>query len=133
MRRCNFLRLMSNKITSRSYSYFLKVSYSSFLRNWFFQLCQKLQSLVKKPQGILEVKRVSYISLEPLLERSVQRIYYNTKFDHLIRVISWKDSISNMETALNKFLSFITLPNLKIVRGFFIPTPHCIKSHSTIC
>jgi hypothetical protein len=47
--------LISNKVTSRSYSYFLKVSYFYFLRNWFFQLCQKLQSLVKKTQGILGV------------------------------------------------------------------------------
>jgi hypothetical protein len=53
----NFLRLISNKVTSRSYGYFLKVSYFYFLRNWFFQLRQKLQSLVKKTQGILGVKK----------------------------------------------------------------------------
>jgi hypothetical protein len=47
---------MSNKVTSRSYSYFLKFSYFNFSRDWFFQLCQKLQSLVKKTQGILGVK-----------------------------------------------------------------------------
>jgi hypothetical protein len=29
----NILRLISNKVTSRSYSYFLKVSYLYFLRN----------------------------------------------------------------------------------------------------
>jgi hypothetical protein len=34
----NFLKLISNKVTSRSYSYFLKFSYFYFLRNWFFQL-----------------------------------------------------------------------------------------------
>jgi hypothetical protein len=55
MRSRNVLRLISNKVTSRSYSYFLKFSYFDFLRNWFFQLCQKLQSLVKKTQGILGV------------------------------------------------------------------------------
>jgi hypothetical protein len=48
MRSCNFLRLISNKVTSRTYGYFLKVSYFYFLRIWFFQLCQKVQSLVKK-------------------------------------------------------------------------------------
>jgi hypothetical protein len=48
MRNCNFLRLVYNKVTSRSYGYFLKFSYFNFLKNWFFQLCQKLQSLVKK-------------------------------------------------------------------------------------
>jgi hypothetical protein len=52
---CNFLRLIHNKVTLRSYSYFLKFSYFIFLRNWFFQLCQELQSLVKNPQGILGV------------------------------------------------------------------------------
>jgi hypothetical protein len=39
-----FLRLISNKATSRYYGYFLKFSYFSFLRSWFFQLCQKLLS-----------------------------------------------------------------------------------------
>jgi hypothetical protein len=55
MRSWIFLRLIYNKVTSRSYSYFLKFVYFSFLRNWFFQPCQKLQSLVQKPQGILGV------------------------------------------------------------------------------
>jgi hypothetical protein len=49
------LRLISNKVISRSYGYFLKYSYFNFLRNWIFQLCQKLQSLVQKTQGILGV------------------------------------------------------------------------------
>jgi hypothetical protein len=53
---CNFLRLIYNKVTSRSYGYFLKISYFHFLSNWYFQLCQKLQSLVQKTQGILGVK-----------------------------------------------------------------------------
>ena len=39
MRRCDFLRLVSNKVTSRSYNYFPQFSYFYFLRNWFFQLC----------------------------------------------------------------------------------------------
>jgi hypothetical protein len=56
MRIYNFLRLIHNKVTSRSYNYFVNFSYFSFLRNWFFQLCQKLQSLVKKTEGILGVK-----------------------------------------------------------------------------
>jgi hypothetical protein len=56
VRSCNFLRLIYNNVTSRSYGYFLKYSYFDFLRNWFFQLCQKLQSLVKKTQRILGVK-----------------------------------------------------------------------------
>jgi hypothetical protein len=52
------LRLMSNKVT---YDYFLKFSYFIFLRNRFFQLCKKLQSLIKKTQGILGV---NYINVE---------------------------------------------------------------------
>jgi hypothetical protein len=66
MRSCNFLRLIYNKVTSRSYGYFLKFSYFYFLRNWFFQLCQKLQSLVKEAQGILGVRASSTQSLHPL-------------------------------------------------------------------
>jgi hypothetical protein len=55
MRSWTFLRLIPNKATSWSYDYFLKFSYFYFLRKWYFQLCQKLQSLVKKTQGILGV------------------------------------------------------------------------------
>jgi hypothetical protein len=55
MRSYNFFRLIYNKVTSRSDGYLLKFSYFYFLRNWFFQLCQKLQSLVRKTQGILGV------------------------------------------------------------------------------
>jgi hypothetical protein len=50
------LRLIYSKVTSRSYGYFFKFSYLNFLRNRFIQLCQKLQSLEKKTQGILGVK-----------------------------------------------------------------------------
>jgi hypothetical protein len=49
------LRLIYNKVTSQSYGYFLKFSYFNFLKNWFFQPCQKLQSFVKKTQGILGI------------------------------------------------------------------------------
>jgi hypothetical protein len=49
------LKLIYNKLTSRSYGYFLKFSYFIFVRNWWFQLRQKLQSLVKKTQGILGI------------------------------------------------------------------------------
>jgi hypothetical protein len=49
------LRLIYNKVTLRSYSLFLKFSYLNFLRKSFFQLYKKLQSLVKKAQGILGV------------------------------------------------------------------------------
>jgi hypothetical protein len=57
MKSWNFLRLrlIFNKVTSRSYGYFLKFAYFYFLRNWFFQLRQKLRSLVKKSQEILGV------------------------------------------------------------------------------
>jgi hypothetical protein len=48
MRSCNFFRLIYSKVTSRSYNYFLKFSYLNFLRNWFFQLCQKLQRFGQK-------------------------------------------------------------------------------------
>jgi hypothetical protein len=47
---------MFNKVTSRSYGYFLKFSYFFWLRNGFFQVGQKLQKLVKKTEGILGVK-----------------------------------------------------------------------------
>jgi hypothetical protein len=47
-------------VTSRSYSHFLKFSYFYFLKSWFFQLCQKLQSLFKKTQGILGVKLYTF-------------------------------------------------------------------------
>ena len=57
MKSCNFLRLIYNKVTSRSYGYFLKFLYFYFLRKWFFQLCQKLQSLVRKiSQGTIGIK-----------------------------------------------------------------------------
>jgi hypothetical protein len=38
MRSCNFWRLMFDKVTSRSYSYFLKFSYFFWWRNWILQL-----------------------------------------------------------------------------------------------
>jgi hypothetical protein len=47
--------LMFNKVTSRSYSYFLKFSYFFWYRNEFLQVGQKLQKLVKKTEGILGV------------------------------------------------------------------------------
>jgi hypothetical protein len=53
------LGLIYNKVTSRSYSYFQKIEYFYFLRNWFFQVCRKLQSLVEKTQGILGIKLLS--------------------------------------------------------------------------
>jgi hypothetical protein len=65
MRRSNFLRLISNKVTSRSYSYFLNFSYFYFLENWFFQLRQRLQSLARKTQGILGVKSGTPKHLRP--------------------------------------------------------------------
>jgi hypothetical protein len=51
--------LIYNKVTSRSYSYFQKIAYFNFLKNWLFQLCQKLQSLVEKTQGILGVNAIN--------------------------------------------------------------------------
>jgi hypothetical protein len=80
MKSSNVLRLIYNKVTSRSYNYFLKFSYFYFLRNWFSQVCQKLQSLVQKPQGILGVKckLVHFVSLDlplvsPILNRVIQK------------------------------------------------------------
>jgi hypothetical protein len=52
----NILSLMSNKVIQRFYGNFLKNSYFGSWKKWFLQLCQKLQSLVKKSQGILEVE-----------------------------------------------------------------------------
>jgi hypothetical protein len=54
MKSCNFLKLISIKVTSRFYSYFLKFLYFSFLRNVFFQLL-KTTKFGKKTQGILGV------------------------------------------------------------------------------
>jgi hypothetical protein len=65
MRHYDFLRLVSNKVTSRSYGHFHQFSCFYFLRNWFFQLCQKLQSLIKKTQGILGVKQSYETKLTP--------------------------------------------------------------------
>jgi hypothetical protein len=55
MRSCNFLRLMSNKVTWRSCSYFLKILNFFWWRNGFLQLGLKLQKFVKKTEGILGV------------------------------------------------------------------------------
>jgi hypothetical protein len=52
----NFWRLMFNKVTSRSYIYFLKFSYFFWSRNGFLQVGQKVQKLVRKIEGILGVK-----------------------------------------------------------------------------
>jgi hypothetical protein len=47
---------MFNKVTLRSYCYFLKFLYFFGYRNGFLQVGQKLQKLVKKTEGILGVK-----------------------------------------------------------------------------
>jgi hypothetical protein len=52
MRRCNFLRLIYNKVTSRSYSYFLKVSYFEKL---ILPPMSKTAKFGKKTQRILAV------------------------------------------------------------------------------
>ena len=54
MRSCNFLRMIYNKVTLRSYDYFLKFSY-------FFQSCQKLQSLVKNHKEFYGLISYHYI------------------------------------------------------------------------
>jgi hypothetical protein len=56
MRGYKFLRLMSHKVTLRSYGYFLHFLHFIFGGKWFLQLCPKLPSFVEKPQGILGVK-----------------------------------------------------------------------------
>jgi hypothetical protein len=56
MRGCKFLRLMSHKVTLRSYSYLLHSLHLIFWGKWFLQLCPKLPTFVEKPQGILGVK-----------------------------------------------------------------------------
>jgi hypothetical protein len=104
MRSCNFLRLIYNKLTSRSYGYFLKFSYFYFLRNWFFQLCQKLQSLVKKTQGILEVNTnqklfQKFLNQNPILES------LGPKWLKGPTKIQWEVVISNNCNMLN-FLVF---------------------------
>jgi hypothetical protein len=72
MRSCNFLRLIYNKVTSRSYGYFFKFLYFNFLRNWLFQLIEKLQNLVKKTQGILGVK---HLPLHLLIHEKRKKIF----------------------------------------------------------
>jgi hypothetical protein len=47
---------MSNKVTLRSYGYFLKILNFFGWRNGFLQVGLKLQKLVKKTEGILGVK-----------------------------------------------------------------------------
>jgi hypothetical protein len=41
MRSCNFLRLIYNKVTSRSYGYFLKFSYFNFFEKLIFPTMSK--------------------------------------------------------------------------------------------
>jgi hypothetical protein len=50
-----FLRLMFNKVTLRSYSWFHYFLHLIFDKKWFLQLCPKLPSFVQKAQGILGV------------------------------------------------------------------------------
>jgi hypothetical protein len=56
MRSYNFLRLISNKETSRSYGYFLKSAYFNFLKKWNFSTMSETAEFGKKTQGILGVK-----------------------------------------------------------------------------
>jgi hypothetical protein len=93
MRNCNFLRLIYNKVTSRSYGHFLKFSYFNFLRNWFFQLCQKLQSLVKKTQGILGVNSKPP-DLSPSLTNPIPHAQLPTK---IIRLNTLQHGYSRIE------------------------------------
>jgi hypothetical protein len=48
---------MSNKVTLRSYGYFLHFLHSIFGEKWFLQLCPKLPGIVQKSQGILGIKQ----------------------------------------------------------------------------
>jgi hypothetical protein len=72
MRDCNFLRLVSNTITSRSYNYFSQFLHLIFLhliflhliflhlifwKKWFVQLCSKQPGFIQIPQGILGIKK----------------------------------------------------------------------------
>jgi hypothetical protein len=56
MKGYKFLRLISNKVILRSYSYLLHFLHLIFGGKWFPQLCPKLPRFVQKPQGILGVK-----------------------------------------------------------------------------
>jgi hypothetical protein len=55
MRSYNFWRLMFNKVTSRSYGFFIKVLILFLVEKWIPPSSQKLQKLVKKTEGILGV------------------------------------------------------------------------------
>jgi hypothetical protein len=53
------LRLISNKVTLRSYSYFLKFSYFLFLEKLSFPTMSKTAKFGNKIEGILRVKGAS--------------------------------------------------------------------------
>jgi hypothetical protein len=61
MRSCNFLRLIHNKVTSRSYSYFLKFSYLNFFEDLIFPTKSQTAKFGKKTEGILEIKGTNTI------------------------------------------------------------------------
>jgi hypothetical protein len=50
------LRLISNKVTLRSYNYFLKFSYFYFFEKLVFLTMSKSAKFGKKTQGILGIK-----------------------------------------------------------------------------
>jgi hypothetical protein len=52
---------MSNKVTLRSYSYFLHLLHLIFGEKWILQLCPKIvPSFFQKPQGLLGVSVANY-------------------------------------------------------------------------
>jgi hypothetical protein len=55
MSSCNFLRLIFNKVTPRSYGYFFKASYSFLKKKLIFPTMSKTAEFGKKTQGILGV------------------------------------------------------------------------------
>jgi hypothetical protein len=62
MRSYNFLRLIYNKVTSRSYGYFLRFSYFYFLR----KKTQGILGVTQKPHGILDYTTTPHYLQDPV-------------------------------------------------------------------
>jgi hypothetical protein len=77
MRGCNFLGLISNKVTLRSYNYFSWFIHLIFGKNEFFQLCPQLPSFAKKIQEILGVNmNIQTSKEEPNIQTSKKKSQY---------------------------------------------------------
>jgi hypothetical protein len=130
MRSYNFLRLIYNKVTSNSCNYFLKFLHIYNLRIWFFQLCQKLQSLVKNTQGILGVNIICPFNLLllwgvktllrclpmraiPLLKSLHNTMVWFGCCNIICVMYSWISTVSDLFFILEGMYRFIMIYNYK--------------------